>query len=106
MYEKECCYRAEHPPPPPGQGRARNVPSNFSGDGLQNGGMLIVQKGGVSVLLSHREEVPGDHIANATILRTLEIAEQVGPVAPSSSSSPGAGREAIRSATNQPEKEQ
>jgi prostamide/prostaglandin F2alpha synthase len=51
------------------------VSANFSGDGLQNGGLLIVTKGGEQVLLNHREETPGDHVANAIILEKLGLSQ-------------------------------
>ena len=57
------------------EGRARGVTGNLAGDGLQNGGLLIVTKQGMRVLLNHREEVPGDHISNDEILRILGITE-------------------------------
>lgn len=71
-------------PLPPGslQASARNIRGNLAGDGLQNGGLLIVKKGGESVLLSHREEVPGDHVANDAILGALGITQQIGWVWP------------------------
>ena len=59
------------------QARARNLSQNLSGDGLQNGGLLIVTKGGSQVLLNHREENPGDHVANGVILETLGITATV-----------------------------
>ena len=55
--------------------KRQNISGNLSGDGLQNGGLLIVNKGGTKVLLNHREEVPGDHVANDEILRILGITE-------------------------------
>ena len=55
------------------QARAQNISGNFSGDGLQNGGLLIVSKGGEKVLLNHCEEAPGDHVANEVILERLGI---------------------------------
>lgn len=54
--------------------RARGIGGNLSGDGLQNGGLLVVSKR-MRVLLNHREEVPGDHISNEEILKALEITE-------------------------------
>jgi prostamide/prostaglandin F2alpha synthase len=56
--------------------RAENISGNLSGDGLQNGGLLIVTKGGEQVLLNHREETPGDHVANAVILETLGLKQE------------------------------
>ena len=57
------------------EARRRGITGNLSGDGLQNGGLLIVSKQGMRVLLNHREEVPGDHVANDEILRVLGITE-------------------------------
>lgn len=57
------------------EAKGRGIAWNFSGDGLQNGGMLIVTKGGTRVLLNHREDVPGDHMANDDILKILEVTE-------------------------------
>ena len=34
-----------------------------------------MSKGGEQVLLNHREEVPGDHVANDVILQSLGITE-------------------------------
>jgi prostamide/prostaglandin F2alpha synthase len=55
------------------EARARNLSGNLAGDGLQNGGLLIVAKGGGQVLLNHCEETPGDHVVNSVILDTLGI---------------------------------
>lgn len=54
------------------------IPSNMSGDGLQNGGMLIVKKeeSGPELLLFHTESVPGDHVSNDKILATLSIVDE------------------------------
>lgn len=51
------------------------IDGNQRGDGLQNGGMLIIRKGG-ELLLFHKEEVPGDHVDNDIILNTLGITEE------------------------------
>jgi len=58
-----------------GEARSKNIDGNLSGDGLQNGGLLIVSKGGGEVLLNHHEETPGDHVANDVILQALGISE-------------------------------
>lgn len=57
------------------EARRRGISGNLSGDGLQNGGLLIVTKAGTRLLLNHREELPGDHVANDEILRILGITE-------------------------------
>lgn len=37
---------------------------------------MIVKKGGVELLLLHKEDVPGDHVSNDVILKTLGIASE------------------------------
>ena len=57
--------------------KRQNISGNLSGDGLQNGGVLIVNKGGSKVLLNHREQNPGDNVANQTVLESLGITEVI-----------------------------
>lgn len=57
--------------------RRLNITGNLSGDGLQNGGVLIIDKGGSKILLNHREENPGDNVANEVVLQSLGIAEVI-----------------------------
>ncbi|CAN7987053.1 unnamed protein product [Ixodes pacificus] len=45
-----------------------------TGDGLQTGGTLIVEKGGSSVLLNFKQESPEDYVGNSSILEALGIA--------------------------------
>lgn len=52
------------------QGKAVNVGGDMKGDGLQNGGALIVGPGG-KLLLSFRQEGPAEHISNSKILQVL-----------------------------------
>ena len=52
----------------------KGLSGNFRGDGLLNGGMLIVTAGGEKVLLSHKQASPGDHVSNEQILEVLGIA--------------------------------
>ena len=47
--------------------------SDFKGNALQNGGLLIVKKGGQEVLLSYRQENPADHVENSEVLKALGI---------------------------------
>lgn len=49
------------------------IKGNMKGDGMQNGGMLIVTAGGEKVLLDHKQASPGDHVANEKILEVLGI---------------------------------
>ena len=55
------------------QANAKGIAGNFRGDGMLNGGMLIVSKGGEKVLLSHKQDSPGDHVSNEKILEVLGI---------------------------------
>jgi prostamide/prostaglandin F2alpha synthase len=55
------------------EARRHGIRGNFSGNGLQNGGLLIVSKMGTKVLMNHHEEVPGDHVANEDILKVLDM---------------------------------
>ncbi|KAK2547923.1 Prostamide/prostaglandin F synthase [Acropora cervicornis] len=52
---------------------AKGIKGNFRGDGLLNGGMLIVTAGGEKVLLSHKQASPGDHVSNEKIFEVLGI---------------------------------
>lgn len=79
------------------EARAQNISGNFSGDGLQNGGLLIVSKGGEEILLNHREEDVGDHVANGVILERLGI--DASSVPPKAQQMPS---EANTSASQQP----
>lgn len=56
------------------QANAKGIKGNIRGDGLLNGGMLIVTAGGEKVLLSHKQASPGDHVSNEQILDVLGIA--------------------------------
>ena len=58
------------------QTRKEKVSGNLSGDGLQNGGLMVVKKGGTQLLLFDREDVPGDHVTNEAILESLGIAQE------------------------------
>lgn len=56
------------------QANSKSIKGNYRGDGLLNGGMLIVTAGGEKVLLSHKQSSPGDHVSNEQILQVLGIA--------------------------------
>lgn len=55
------------------QNRQENLPSNLKGDGLQNGGTIVITKGGAKVLLDFRQDNPADHVELSEILRVLNI---------------------------------
>lgn len=55
------------------QARKENIEGDLSGDGLQNGGLIVVKKGGKKLLIFHREDVPGEHVTNENILDALGI---------------------------------
>lgn len=59
------------------EAKRHNISGNYSGDGFQNGGVLIIDKGGSKVLLNHREENPGDNVANDVVLQSLGITDVV-----------------------------
>ncbi|MBN3307681.1 PGFS synthase, partial [Amia calva] len=58
---------------------AQGIQGNFSGDLLQSGGMLIVDRGGEKVLLHFVQDSPGDHVPLETIVQTLGISAEVQP---------------------------
>ncbi|XP_019855199.1 PREDICTED: prostamide/prostaglandin F synthase-like [Amphimedon queenslandica] len=60
------------------EARERNIEGNLKGDGLQNGGLLIVRKGGELIFL-HREEFPGDFCTDETIIKALGITKTTEP---------------------------
>jgi len=53
--------------------KTEQLPHNLQGDGLQNGGTLIVSKGGGKVLMDYHQENPADHVGTAEVLRVLGI---------------------------------
>jgi prostamide/prostaglandin F2alpha synthase len=59
------------------EAREKKIEGNFSGDGLQNGGLIIVRKGGKELLYFHKEEVPGDHPSNDDILNAFGLKNDV-----------------------------
>lgn len=60
----------------------KKITGNFKGDGMQNGGLIVVSAGGEKVLLSFKQKSPGDHVENEVILNALGITSQaVEPVA-------------------------
>ncbi|XP_070555587.1 prostamide/prostaglandin F synthase-like [Ptychodera flava] len=52
------------------------IDGNLSGDGMQNGGVLVVSKGGDKVLLDFRQVNPGDHVPLEDVLKALGIEGQ------------------------------
>ncbi|XP_068450849.1 prostamide/prostaglandin F synthase [Clinocottus analis] len=52
------------------------IKGNFSGDLLQNGGMLIVAKGGEKVLVHFIQDSPGDHLPLEDISKALGISSK------------------------------
>ncbi|XP_077991730.1 prostamide/prostaglandin F synthase-like [Glandiceps talaboti] len=53
--------------------KQESISGNLSGDGMQNGGVLVINKGGDKVLLDFRQENPGDHVPLADVLKALNI---------------------------------
>jgi len=56
------------------------IEGNFSGDGWQNGGSLVIDTGG-KALLTFKQETPGEHVDPNEVLRVLGI-EGIVPVEP------------------------
>ena len=50
----------------------RKITGNYKGDGMQNGGLIIVGAGG-ELLLSFKQNSPGDHVDNEILLNVLGI---------------------------------
>lgn len=69
---------------------------DLKGDGMQNGGALVIEKGG-KTLLSFKQESPSDHVENAEVLKALGIE---GP--PPQSPPEGAAAAAAATATPAP----
>ncbi|XP_067658998.1 prostamide/prostaglandin F synthase-like [Haliotis asinina] len=54
------------------QAKTEKIEGNFKGDGMQNGGTLVVAKGG-KVLLNFKQENPADHVDPNEVLKVLGI---------------------------------
>ncbi|TNN66219.1 Prostamide/prostaglandin F synthase [Liparis tanakae] len=55
---------------------ADGIKGNFSGDLLQSGGMLIVDKGGEKVLVHFIQDSPGDHLPLEDVSKALGISSK------------------------------
>jgi len=55
------------------EGRTDKVGGDFKGDGMQNGGSMIVSAGGKECLLFFKQENPGDHVPLEDVLKALKI---------------------------------
>lgn len=75
------------------QANSKNIKGNLKGDGMLNGGMLIVTAGGEKVLLSHKQASPGDHVPNEKILEVLGIEVEEGTKEESGSAPEGVAAE-------------
>jgi len=60
------------------KGKADKIPSNLKGNGLQNGGVLVVNKGGSEILMDFKQDNPADHVENSDILKVLGIKDTEG----------------------------
>jgi len=56
-------------------GKQRGVGGDMRGDGFQNGGLLVVEKGG-KVLYTFIQENPADHANNEDILKALNLSSE------------------------------
>jgi len=66
-------------------GKQRGVGGDMRGDGYQNGGLLVVEKGG-KVLYSFIQENPADHAQNEDVLKALNLSPE--PSSPPSADAP------------------
>jgi len=53
------------------RGKEKGITGNMSGDGFQNGGLLIVKEG--KIIYSFIQENPADHASNEDILKALNL---------------------------------
>jgi len=54
------------------EAKSKGIEGNLKGDGMQNGGTIIVAAGG-KVLLVYKQESPADHVALEDVLKALDI---------------------------------
>ncbi|GFS18015.1 prostamide/prostaglandin F synthase [Elysia marginata] len=54
------------------QSKEKGIDGNFAGDGWQNGGAFVVDKGG-KALLTFKQESPGEHVDPNAVLKALGI---------------------------------
>lgn len=57
--------------------KEEKIDGNFKGDGMQNGGVLVVSAGGKSVLLNFKQDQPSDHVDPNEVLKSLGIETKV-----------------------------
>ena len=53
--------------------RALGLGGNLKGDRAQNGGALVVEKGGTATLLQYIQKEAPDHVANIDVLKALDL---------------------------------
>ncbi|ELU07388.1 hypothetical protein CAPTEDRAFT_223254 [Capitella teleta] len=53
--------------------KEQGITGNLAGDGYQNGGTIVVSKGGDKVLLNYIQESPADHVDPKDVLNSLGI---------------------------------
>lgn len=58
--------------------KREKISGNMTGDGMQNGGTLVVGQGG-KLLLSFRQENAPDHVENEDVLKALGLQVDTGP---------------------------
>ncbi|KAL4240355.1 hypothetical protein ACF0H5_001145 [Mactra antiquata] len=55
--------------------KKEKIEGNMSGDGMQNGGALVVEKGG-KMLLSFKQDSAADHVENEDVLKALGLSTE------------------------------
>nr|CAD7396498.1 unnamed protein product [Timema poppensis] len=61
------------------KGKAEKLGGDLRGDGLQNGGAVIVSAGGSKLLYHFKQERPAEHLSNYAILKALGLENQAPP---------------------------
>jgi len=62
--------------------KALGLGGNMEGEKYQNGGALVVEKGGEKQLLHYVQQSAPDHVSNAQVLQALDISVQEGGQVP------------------------
>ncbi len=56
-----------------GRAKALGLGGNMAGDGYQNGGAIVVEKGGEQTLLHYKQKEAADHVSNSEVLKVSDL---------------------------------
>ncbi|RUS85460.1 hypothetical protein EGW08_006793 [Elysia chlorotica] len=82
------------------ESKEQGIGGNFAGDGWQNGGALVVDKGG-KALLKFKQESPGEHVDPNDVLKALGMEGSV-DVTPAEGTAAECGDDACALPTKKP----